>query len=74
MTDFTSNRVKIEYSKFIRDETLKSLELDPTDEFAWHVIGRWHAGIAGLNPLLKFFTNWFTAGCPTPATRKRRSI
>ncbi|MEI8340262.1 MAG: hypothetical protein WCH43_01845 [Verrucomicrobiota bacterium] len=64
MTDFTSNRVKIEYSKFIRDETLKSLALDPTDEFAWHVIGRWHAGIAGLNPLLKFFTKLVYGGLP----------
>jgi len=64
MTDFTSNRVKIEYSKLIRDETLKSLELDSTDEYAWHVIGRWHAGIAGLNPVLKFFTKLVYGGLP----------
>jgi len=64
MTDFTSNRVKIEYSKFIRDETLKSIALDPTDEYAWHVIGRWHAGIAGLNPVLKFFTKLVYGGLP----------
>ena len=64
MTDFTSNRVKIEYSKFIRDETLKSLALDPTDEYAWHVIGRWHAGIAGLNPVLKFFAKIVYGGLP----------
>ncbi|MFA6561168.1 MAG: hypothetical protein WCV00_04610 [Verrucomicrobiia bacterium] len=64
MTDYTSNRVKIEYSKFIRDETLKSLALDPTDEYAWHVIGRWHAGISGLNFLLKFFTKLVYGGLP----------
>ena len=64
MTDFTSNRVKIEYSKLIRDETLKSLELDPTDEYAWHVMGRWHAGIAGLNPILKFLTQLVYEGLP----------
>ena len=64
MTDFTSNRVKIEYSKFIRDETLISLQLDPTDEYAWHVLGRWHAGIAGLNPVLKFFTRLVYEGLP----------
>lgn len=64
MTDFTSNRVKIEYSKYIRDETLKSLALDPTDEYAWHVIGRWHAGIAGLNPLLKLLASLVYGGMP----------
>ena len=64
MTDFTSNRVKIEYSKVIRDETLKSLALDPTDEYAWHVIGRWHAGISGLNFLLKYFTKLVYGGLP----------
>ena len=64
MTDFTSNRVKIEYSKLIRDESLKSLELDPGDEFAWHVIGRWHAGVAGLNPILRFFAKLVYSGLP----------
>ena len=64
MTDFTSNRVKIEYSRFIRDETLKSLALDPTDEYAWHVIGRWHAGISGLNFLLKYLTKLVYGGLP----------
>ena len=64
MTDFTNNRVKIEYSKLIRDETLKSIALDPGDEYAWHVMGRWHAGIAGLNPVLKVLTRIVYGGLP----------
>jgi len=64
MTDFTDNRTKIEYSKLIRDESLKSIALDPTDDYAWHVIGRWHAGVAGLNPLLKFLANLVYGGMP----------
>lgn len=64
MTDFTGNRTKIEYSKLIRDETLKSIALDPSDEYAWHVIGRWHAGIAGLNPVLKFLAKLVYGGLP----------
>ena len=64
MTDFTNNRVKIEYSKLIRDETLISIALDPGDEYAWHVMGRWHAGIAGLNPVLKFLTRIVYGGLP----------
>jgi tetratricopeptide (TPR) repeat protein len=53
LTDFVGNKQKLEYSKLIRDETLRSLELDPNDDHAWHVLGRWHAGIAGVNGMLK---------------------
>jgi tetratricopeptide (TPR) repeat protein len=53
LTDFVGNKTKLEYSKIIRDETLKSIELDPTDDYAWHVLGRWEAGVANINGMLK---------------------
>lgn len=56
LTDFTDNRTKIEYSKIIRDEALKAIELNPNEDFAYHVLGRWHYGIANINPVLKFLT------------------
>ena len=48
LTDHVSNKTKLEYSRIIRSETQKSIELDPSDDFAWHVMGRWHAGIANI--------------------------
>jgi len=48
LTDHVSNKVKLEYSRVIRAETQKSLDLDATDDFAWHVMGRWHFGIANI--------------------------
>lgn len=48
LTDHVSNKTKLEYSRIIRAETQKSLELDPTDDFAWHVLGRWHSGVANI--------------------------
>lgn len=53
LTDFTSNRTKLEYSRIIKAETVKSIALDPTDDYAYHVLGRWHAGVANLNPMLR---------------------
>ena len=53
LTDFVPNKTKLEYSKIIHDETLKSIELDATDDYAWHVLGRWHAGVANVNGMLK---------------------
>jgi tetratricopeptide (TPR) repeat protein len=64
LTDFVGNKVKLEYSKVIRDETLKSIELDPTDDFAWHVLGRWHAGVANVSGVLKALASLVYGGLP----------
>lgn len=64
MTDFVGNKVKLEYSKIIKDETLKAIELDPSDDFAWHVLGRWHAGVANVNGVLKAMAGVVYGGMP----------
>lgn len=64
MTDFVGNKTKLEYSKIIRDETLKSIELDPTDDYAWHVLGRWHAGVANVSGVLKALASLVYGGLP----------
>ena len=64
LTDFVGNKVKLEYSKLIKEETVKSIELDPTDDFAWHVLGRWHAGVANVNGVLKAMANLVYGGLP----------
>jgi tetratricopeptide (TPR) repeat protein len=64
MTDFVGNKTKLEYSKIIRDETAKSIELDPTDDFAWHVLGRWEAGVANVSGVLKALASIVYGGMP----------
>jgi len=64
LTDFVGNKTKLEYSKIIRDETLKSIDLDPTDDYAWHVLGRWHAGVANVNGMLKMLASLVYGGMP----------
>jgi len=64
MTDFVGNKTKLEYSKIIHDETLKSIELDPTDDFAWHVLGRWEAGVANVSGVLKALASIVYGGMP----------
>jgi hypothetical protein len=53
LTDFVSNKVKMEYAKLIRDEAQRSIDLDARDDYAWHVMGRWHFGVANLNGVLR---------------------
>jgi len=64
MTDFVGNKTKLEYSKVIHDETVKSIELDPTDDFAWHVLGRWEAGVANVSGVLKALASLVYGGMP----------
>ena len=69
LTDFVGNKVKLEYSKLIKDETVKSIELDPSDDFAWHVLGRWHFGVTNVNAMLKAMARLVYGGLP-PASNE----
>jgi tetratricopeptide (TPR) repeat protein len=64
MTDFVGNKMKMEYAKFIRDEAQRSIDLDPKDDYAWHVLGRWHSGVANLNGVLKALAGLVYGGLP----------
>lgn len=47
------NRRKVELSKLIESEAQTAARLDPKEEYAWHVLGRWNYELAGFNPVLK---------------------
>jgi len=64
LTDFVGNKTKLEYSKIIKEETANSIELDPTDDFAWYVLGRWHAGVANVGGVLKVLAKVVYGGMP----------
>jgi tetratricopeptide (TPR) repeat protein len=70
LTDFVGNKEKLEYSKFIKKEAVKSIELDPTDDFAWHVLGRWHSGVANVSGVLKLMANLVYGGMPTASNEE----
>jgi tetratricopeptide (TPR) repeat protein len=64
MTDFADNKTKLIYSKYIKEEAEKSLAIDPTDDYVYHVLGRWNYGIASLNPVLKLMAKFIYGGLP----------
>lgn len=51
--ELESPQKKISYSKLVRSESEKSLDLDPRQDIALHVLGAWNYSMATLNPLLK---------------------
>ena len=64
LTDFEDNRTRVEQSRYVKSEAEKALELDPKDDFAYHVLGRWNYGVATLNPMLKMMAKFVYGGMP----------
>lgn len=51
---YTSNpRRKLELSQVAHDEAQESVRLNPRYALGWHMLGRWHYELAGLNPVLR---------------------
>ena len=53
MTDFADNRTKMSSARSIRSEAEAALRLDPRNAVACRILGKWHAEMSRLNPVLK---------------------
>ena len=70
MTDFVDDRTKMEYSKFIKDEADKAIELDPKNDYAYLVLARWNFEMTQLNPILKGIAELLFGQIP-PASQEK---
>jgi tetratricopeptide (TPR) repeat protein len=43
------NREKFEASRIIKNAADKVIEVDPSSDLAWHILGRWHMALADVN-------------------------
>ncbi len=59
---------QVQLSKDVKAAVDKSLALDPDDDYAWHVLGRWHRKMATLNWVQRNFANIFLGGVPKEAS------
>lgn len=65
---------RVQLSKEIKAEVDKALELDPNDDIAWHVLGRWHRKLATLSWIEKKFANIFLGGVPKEASVEEAAV
>lgn len=49
MLPFMATKDQIEASYHIKDSVDRALELDPNNDLAWHVLGRWHRTLSDVN-------------------------
>lgn len=59
---------RVRLSKEVKAEVDKALELEPENDIAWHVLGRWHRKLATLSWIEKRFAGIFLGGVPKEAS------
>lgn len=53
ITQLQGNREKVEASKRIKVEAELAVKLNPKNDYAWHLLGRWHQALAGMNSVVR---------------------
>ena len=66
-TDFVDSQTKLALSRQIRAEAERAIALDPKLDLAYHVLGRWHLGVATVNPVFRLGAR-LTVGALPPAS------
>lgn len=51
MLPYQSSREQVDASPRIKAAVDKAIELNPNNDIAWHVLGRWHQGLADVSKL-----------------------
>jgi tetratricopeptide (TPR) repeat protein len=70
MTDFVDNKTKMEYSKVVKSEAEKAVELNPKNDLALLILARWNFDMATLNPILKAIAQTLYGQLP-PASKEQ---
>jgi Tfp pilus assembly protein PilF len=66
---FANSKTKVEYSRLIKEHAEIALKLDPTDSYAWHVLGVWNYELAKMGPLMRGLVKVAYGGIP-PASNE----
>jgi tetratricopeptide (TPR) repeat protein len=66
----SDTRARVEYSRLIKEEAERALQLDPNYAWAHHVLGRWHYEVASFGPAARFFARLLYGGIPAASAEE----
>jgi len=69
MTDYSDTAGLGTLSRRVKDEAERAITLNPNEDAAYYVLGRWYFGVASVNPFLKFAARMVIGALP-PASFK----
>jgi len=61
---------RVRLSKEVKKEVDLAIKLDPNDDIAYHVLGRWNRKLANLSWIERGFANMFLGGVPEDASEE----
>jgi len=64
LSSSSDNRTKIELSRKIKESALKAIELNPRNDTACFLLGRWNYELSGVNPVLSGLANVIYGSLP----------
>ena len=67
-------KTKVELSKEVKEYALKAIELDPENDIAYHVLGRWNREVASLSGLIKALAKVIYGGLPDASKERAREL
>jgi tetratricopeptide (TPR) repeat protein len=65
MLPFQSGKLQFSGSQRIKESADKALKLDPKNDIAWHILGRWHRALADISMLKRLFAPLVYGKLPT---------
>jgi tetratricopeptide (TPR) repeat protein len=71
---FVSPRTKVEYSRLVKEYAEKALQLDPTDSYAWHVLGAWNYELAQMGAFTRTFVKVVYGGMPQASNEEAERL
>ena len=69
LVPYVSSKQKVEYSRLIKEHADSALQLDPTDSYAWHILGVWNYELAKMGPFMRGVVKVVYGGIP-PASNE----
>lgn len=64
LTPFLGNKERVEASRQIKISADKAVKFDPKNDYAWHILGRWHQSLANIGGVSRMFASAVYGGLP----------
>jgi tetratricopeptide (TPR) repeat protein len=71
---FEGARTKVEYSRLVKEFADRALKLDPSDSYAWHVLGAWNYELAQMGGFTRTFVKVIYGGIPDASNEEAERL
>lgn len=65
LVSYVGSKQKVEYSRLIKEHADIALQLDPSDSYAWHILGVWNYELAKMGTFMRGVVKVVYGGIPS---------